>query len=136
MKIVLDTNCLMVALPVRSRYYWIWQAFREKEFTLCYSTEILQEYHEILSRHYPLQFVNDVITELLHSANIKQVTPYYKWDLITSDPDDNKFVDCALNSGAEYLVTNDHHFNILKTIPFPPINVIDIESFKTIFFNH
>ena len=52
--------------------------------------------------------------------------------LITADPDDNKFVDCALNAGADFIVTNDRHFNVLKNIDFPKINVIDIDTFKSI----
>ena len=39
---------------------------------------------------------------------------------------------CALNVGADYIVTNDKHFNILKNIDFPKIKVIGIETFKKI----
>ena len=54
MKIVLDTNCLLVILPQNSPYRCLWTAFRQKKFTLCYSTEILQEYEELLLRfHLP-----------------------------------------------------------------------------------
>ena len=69
---------------------------------------------------------------LLESKNVISITPYYKWNLITTDPDDNKFVDCALNAGVDYIVTNDHHFNVLKALGFPPIKIIDIETFKSI----
>ena len=69
---------------------------------------------------------------LLKSPNVVQSVAYYKWNLITVDPDDNKFVDCALNAGADYIVTNDKHFNVLKTLGFPPIMVIDIDTFKRI----
>ena len=130
MKIVLDTNCLVVCLPVSSPYYCLWQAFRNKQITLCYVSDIINEYNEVLSRFYPQQFVNNVINELLFSFNVKKVNNYYKWNLITADFDDNKFVDCALNAGADYIVTNDKHFNILKNIDFPKINVIDIDTFK------
>ena len=61
-----------------------------------------------------------------------QNNSYYKWNLISDDPDDNKFVDCALNAGVHYLVTNDHHFNVLKSLKFPPIKIIDITAFKDI----
>ena len=64
--------------------------------------------------------------------NVEKVIPYFKWNFIYADPDDNKFVDCALNAGADYIVTNDKHFNVLKSIPFPPIKVVDIEAFKDI----
>jgi hypothetical protein len=41
-------------------------------------------------------------------------------------------VDCALNAGADFIVTNDKHFNVLKSIDFPKINVADIDTFKKI----
>jgi len=61
-----------------------------------------------------------------------KINNYYKWNLISTDLDDNKFVDCALNAGADFIVTNDKHFNVLKSLAFPPIKVIDIDSFKQI----
>ena len=132
MKIVLDTNCLLVALPQHSPYRCLWDAFRQRKFTLCYSTEILQEYEELLLRYHLPETTLLTIEMLLKSPNIIQVLPFYKWNLITDDPDDNKFVDCALNSGADYLVTNDRHFNVLKTIDFPTIKVINIDAFHKI----
>ena len=132
MKIVLDTNCLIVCLPVTSPYYFLWNAFRDMRITICYTTDIINEYNEILTRFYPLQFVSDVINELLLSKNVIKVNNYYYWYLIASDPDDNKFVDCALNAGADYIITNDRHFNVLKSIDFPLIKVIDLKSFKSI----
>ena len=130
MKIVLDTNCLLVCLPVTSPYYCLWKAFRDMQIILCYTTDIINEYNEVLARFYQQQFANDIINELLLSPNVIKANNYYKWNLIAADPDDNKFVDCALNSGADYIVTNDRHFNVLKTLGFPPVKVIDIETFK------
>jgi len=69
---------------------------------------------------------------LLKSPNVMQVIPFYKWNLIAADPDDNKFVDTALNAGADCIVTNDKHFNILKEMDFPKINVVDIDTFRKI----
>ena len=62
--------------------------------------------------------------------------PYYKWNLIVADPEDNKFTDCALNCGADYLVSNDKHFNILAKIDFPKIKVVRIDAFKDILAEH
>ena len=55
--------------------------------------------------------------------------------MIESDPDDNKFADCAIAISADYLVTNDSHFNILKSIPFPSVNIIKAEDFITVLEN-
>ena len=132
MKIVLDTNCLLVALPQNSHYRFVWDAFLQGKFTLCYSTEILQEYEEVLTRFYSVEIASSVIEMLLKLPNIIQTIPHFKWNLITADPDDNKFVDCALNTGADYIVTNDKHFNILKEMDFPYVKIAGIDDFKKI----
>jgi len=135
MKVVFDTNCLLAALSPNSPYRCLWDAFRRKEFVLCYSTEILQEYEELLLRFYSTTAAYLTLETLLKSSNVVQTIPYYKWNLISADWDDNKFVDCALNAGADFIVTNDKHFNVLKKIDFPKIKIIDIESFKKIISN-
>jgi putative PIN family toxin of toxin-antitoxin system len=132
MKIILDTNCLLPAVFPRSIYHWIWKSFRRGDFILLYSNDIISEYEELLSNLYPLDIVENAIQLILASQNIEKVTPYFKWNLISFDPEDNKFVDCALNAGADYIVTNDKHFNNLKDIDFPPIKVIGIEEFKNL----
>jgi len=132
MKIVLDTNCLLPIIFPRSMYHWLWESFLRGDFTLCYSTEIIEEYEELLSNLYPPEITKNTVQLLLTSRNVEKVIPFYKWNLISADLDDNKFVDCALNAGADCLVTNDKHFNILKDIDFPKINVMDIDTFKKI----
>ena len=132
MKIVLDTNCLLPAVFPRSIYHWVWESFRRGDYTICYSNEIIEEYEELLSSLYPLEITKNTIHLLLSSRNVEKVIPFVKWNLITDDPEDNKFADCVLNGGADYLVTNDKHFNILKEIDFPKINVVNIDTFKKI----
>ena len=97
---------------------------------MCYTTDILNEYFEVLSYYFSASFAETVVEEILLSPNTIPVTVYYKWHLITVDPDDNKFVDCAVSANATCIVTNDKHFNVLKNIAFPKINVIDIDRFK------
>jgi len=58
--------------------------------------------------------------------------PFFKWELMRNDPDDNKFVDMAVAGNADYLLTEDHHFNILKNIQFPKLNVVSLKDFKKI----
>jgi predicted nucleic acid-binding protein len=113
-------------------YRWVWESFRRGAFTICVSNEIIDEYEELLSRLYPPEITETTMRLLLGSRNIEKVVPYYKWNLISADLDDNKFVDCAINAGADYIVTNDRHFNILKNIEFPPVKIIGIDAFKSI----
>ena len=132
MKIVLDTNCLLPAIFPRSMYHWVWENFRRATYTLCYTNEIIAEYEELISRLYPPEITENTMHLILNSQNVEEIIPHFKWNFISADPDDNKFVDCALNAGADYIVTNDKHFNILKPLDFPPIKIIDIESFKNV----
>ncbi|MCL2845794.1 MAG: putative toxin-antitoxin system toxin component, PIN family [Chitinivibrionia bacterium] len=130
MKIILDTNCLLPAIFEYSPHYWIWEAFENGKFTLCCSTEILEEYAEILAQFYSVEISESVINTITNAYNFLAITPHYKWNLISADPDDNKFVDCALNGGADYIVSNDKHFNILKETDFPYVEVVNSEKFK------
>jgi predicted nucleic acid-binding protein len=66
---------------------------------------------------------------LLKSNCIKFFDPHYHFQLIAQDPDGNKFVDCAIIASADFLVSEDKHFNVLKDIPFPKVNVITLEQF-------
>ena len=131
-KAVIDTNCLLRILPKNSEYRCLWDAFVHGKFEIAYTTEILHEYEEILSRFYSVAFTKFAIDAVLNASNAKQITVYYKWQLITADPDDNKFTDCAISANAGCIVSNDNHFNVLKDIDFPKINIIDIDTFKEI----
>ncbi len=132
MKIVLDTNCLLVAIPKRSVYRWLWNAFREKRFVLCYTNEILEEYNEIIADFYSYELAENLINEILNSENAEPVTVFYKWNLIETDPDDNKFVDCAISFGADFIITHDRHFKILDEIDFPKISTLNLPEFKEV----
>ena len=130
MRIALDTNCLLVSVQEYSNYCWLWQAFRDKKFVLCYTGEILNEYQEVLSHYYSASLAQYVIDAILNAPHAYPTTVYFKWQLITADIDDNKFADCAISANADFIVTHDKHFNVLKRIDFPKVNVIDIDTFK------
>ena len=66
---------------------------------------------------------------LLSAENVEMHDVFYKWQLIEFDKDDNKFVDCAIAGNVDCIVTNDKHFDVLKSIKFPPITIIDIDEF-------
>ena len=70
-----------------------------------------------------------MISEIIHSPYTVFVDPQYRFHLIEQDYDDNKFVDCAIVSGADYIVSDDAHFEVLKSIPFPQVSVIRLQEF-------
>ena len=127
--VVLDTNCLVQSLPSKSIYHKIWEDFLEGKYILCVSNEILNEYEEIITRYSSPQVAKNVVDAIAHSPHTLYKESYFKFRLITQDPDDNKFVDCALASNAEYIVSEDTHFKCLEQIPFPKLTVIDLDLF-------
>ena len=129
MNIVLDTNCLLMALSRRSPYYPIWRDFVDGKYTLCISNEILTEYEEILTQKVGPEIATNVISAILDLPNTRLVQVHYHLRLITVDPDDDKFVDCAFKTNARYIVTEDGHFDVLKHTVFPLIDVIGIDEF-------
>lgn len=129
MNIVLDTNCLLMSLSRRSPYYPVWRDFVDGKYTLCFSNEILAEYEEILTDKVGAEVASNVITAILDLPNTRMIQVYYHLRLITADPDDDKFVDCAFKANARYIVTQDHHYDVLKQTPFPFIDVVGIDEF-------
>ena len=69
------------------------------------------------------------VKTILNSKFTQVITPYYNFNLIEADKDDNKFVDCAIAAQAKCIVTNDHHYDVLKTIPFPKVEVVGLVEF-------
>lgn len=128
-RIVLDTNSLIQCISPKSRYREIWDSFLEGTNILCLSDEILNEYEEILERLGGVELAKMVVDLILNSPYTLLVTPYYSFHLISADPDDNKFVDCAIVANAKFIVTEDHHFQVLKQYNFPRVDFINLDGF-------
>lgn len=130
-QVVIDTNALIQSLPSRSQYHQIWSDFIEGRFYLCVSNEILSEYEEILSTHTSPEIAHNVVEAIAHHPMTVYKESYFHFHLLRDiDKDDDKFVDCAIAANAEYIVTEDRHFSILKQIPFPKINILSLDEFK------
>ena len=132
MRIIVDTNCLLASIPPKSDYYWLYELFKAEKFEWVISNEILAEYEEQLAKMYSQQTATLVLNILSIAPNTLFSEPYYNWQLLENDKDDNKFVDLAIAIDTDYLVTNDKHFNILKNIDFPKVNVVSLSEFKEI----
>ena len=127
--IVLDTNCLLQALPTKSPYHKIWTDIFEGKISLCVNTDILEEYEEMIAQKSTPEIANNVVEAIVNLSTTTFQNTYVHFQLLPADSDDNKFVDCAVASDAEYIVTNDKHFNPLKEIPWPKVEIIKIAEF-------
>jgi uncharacterized protein len=128
---VLDTNVLVASLSTRSPHHWIWLYLTQhKNFILCVTTEILEEYEEILQRFYGVAAATAALETLDNLSNVLYVTRYFRWQMIVADPDDDKFVDCAVAAQAKLIVSEDKHFDILKKDPIAIVKAVNIAEFK------
>lgn len=82
-----------------------------------------------ISRSFNLSGVPISALLILNKSNVRLSELHFRMELIKADPDDNKFVDCAFAAGADYLVTEDNHFNILKKTAFPKLNLVTLDEF-------
>lgn len=127
--IVLDTNVFLMSLPKTSEYRLIFDALLQGKFNLLITEEIFHEYKEIIGRKTTTEIARNISELLSQLNNVKVISAYYKWGLITEDYDDNKFVDCAIAGNASFIVTNDKHFSVLKNINFPNVDILSAKDF-------
>lgn len=135
LKIVVDTNALLVSISSFSKYHWFFKLITERKIEICITNDILSEYEEIIERHLGSETAKSVVKLLLELDNVLQINTFYKYNLITADIGDNKFVDCYLAGNCDYIITNDKHFNILKTVDFPKVRCTSLQDFKK-FIDH
>ena len=128
-KIVLDTNCLLACISSKSENFRVWKDFQGGRFTLCVSNEILEEYLEIIARKTNHVVAENVINAIVESEFVEFIDPQFHLGLIAADHDDDKFVDCAFAANAAYIVSDDSHFDVLKTIEFPQLLVLKLKEF-------
>ncbi len=126
---VIDTNVLRKTIKRTNLEFFIYEAFESELFEWVVSTEILNEYEEKLTEFYSARTANLVLEILCNANNVVFAEPYFRWNIILDDSDDNKFSDLAIASGADCLVTFDKHFNIFKKTTFPKLRIIKPSQF-------
>ena len=127
-RLVLDTNSLIQCIARRSPYHDLWLSFLDGRNDLCVTTEILDEYAEILERVASPKFAELALDVITNNPYTIFTHPFYNFHLITADPDDDKFVDCAVASNAKFIVTEDSHYNVLKNVVFPVVEIIKLDE--------
>jgi len=82
-RIVLDTNCLLQALPSRSPYHKIWTEILAGRISLCVNTDILNEYEEILAAKTNPEIAHNVVEAIARlDTNILKHTDWPKITII------------------------------------------------------
>jgi len=129
MRIVIDTNCLLQIIGRKSPYASIYKAIENKQIKLLLSSEVALEYEEVLGIKINPSFAFFLTQSLIENPLVEKIEIFVNWRLISEDPDDNKFLDLALNGEADYLITNDSHFNSVKRISFSKLRIVTLKEF-------
>ncbi len=132
-KVVVDTNALVSSLSSKSEFHKLIRMILDEDVNVFVTDEIMFEYEEVLYEKYSETVAQNFLSALKEIPTVGYVNIYFKWNLLTQDEDDNKFVDCYLAANAEYLITNDTGYNILKRLDFPKVNLIKLEEFLKLY---
>jgi len=126
--VISDTNVFMSGVFFSGPPYQILNAWRDGKIQLVISQEILKEYWR----------VGEVIDEQFPSIDLKQFLDlvtieaelYQTQDLpkpVCTDPDDDKFLACAIASGSRIIVSGDKH--LLKVSGYQGIEILKPHEF-------
>lgn len=129
MTVVLDTNVLISGIFWSGSPNKILKLWQEGRFKLAVSLAIIEEYRRItqeLRRKYPaLPVIDGIIDQIAFNSEIFSVEP--PKGPICRDPDDDKFLICALAAKAKYIVTGDKA--LLELDGFGGIKIIQPSPF-------
>jgi uncharacterized protein len=127
-KIVLDTNVLISGIFFSGPPYQILSPWRDGIIQIATSVEILDEYErvaKILARDHPNININSFIYLLINNSIIINAPPFS--EKVCDDPDDDKFLACAIFSNSPIIVSGEKH--LLKLDGFKGIEIINPRGF-------
>ena len=134
MKIVLDTNVFISGIFFSGPPSQILQAWKNKKLQIVLSQDILNEYHRVaesLSLKYPVIDISKIIELVMVHGQFVDSTDL---DIaVCEDPDDNKFIECAIASGTKIIVSGDKH--LLKITGYQRIAVLKPREFVNRYLN-
>lgn len=124
MTVCIDTNVLMSMLSHKHRWKHILGAWMDGQFEWALSNEVLSEYEEqMLPRIGPEKwerFMTAIERVASQPGYLRFTQPDFRFLIITADPDDNKFIDCAIAAEADWIITEDAHFAPLLDAGYKP----------------
>lgn len=129
MRIVLDTNVLISALGWKGgNEYKIAQKCFNRQITLISAIETMEEFRKVALRPkfgFGVEEIDEFISALIEVCEI--IEPKDKFNVVTQDPSDNKFLDAAVSGKADFIISGDKHLLNLKE--FKGIKILTPKEF-------
>ena len=128
MKIVLDTNVFISGIFFGGPPSQILQSWSKSQIQIVLTEQILEEYQRVgeeLSAKYPtinIEPIIELFTIFGEFVETKGIT-----ETICEDPDDNKFIECAIASQSKLIISGDKH--LLKISGYKAIEVLKPRQF-------
>lgn len=128
MKIILDTNVFISGIFFSGPPYQILKAWRDEKIQIVISPEILDEYQrvgETLTAEFPEIEIYPFLELLTAKAELISTKRFPVY--ICEDPDDDKFLSCAIASRTKLIISGDKH--LLNVSGYQGIKVIRPRQF-------
>ena len=133
LKIVPDTNVLVSAAIIQGKQFELLRLAKLGEVKLITSPNIIQEFKEVISREkfgFSAEQVSAAVKQILEISEI--VIPQIKLEIIKEDIDDNRVLECAHESNANFIISGDS--NLLTLKHYKNIKIVNATEFFDKFF--
>jgi len=129
MNVTVDTNFLISSsMWDNSVAHRLLLKLIENNAKIYTTKEILEEFSKVLKRDF--KYNDEEVTEMVNIvlSFISLVVIKNKINAVKEDPDDDKIIECAIESNSEYILTYDNH--LLKIKEYKGVKILRPEEFK------
>ncbi len=129
-KVVIDTNIYISAIFWSGKPREVIDLGRDEKILIFSSLEIEHEIAEKLRTKFKLNEgdINYILLDFSTFTIPVKVSKHF--EAVLDDPDDNKFIECAIKCNADYIVSGDKHLLNLKE--FRGINILKASEFLSL----
>jgi uncharacterized protein len=126
-KVVIDTNVFISAYGWGGTPLKVVQLLEKEVIRNCVSEKILEELHNAIAYRkiaFPVNLQTDILEYVLAYSDVYETKKRFA---VTPDPDDNRFIECAISANAKFIITGDKSFLFLSN--FKDIRIIAPRAF-------
>ncbi len=127
MKIVVDTNVIISGVFFGGAPEQVLKAIVSSKVTACATTDIIDEYVEIIDEMISRKqgkINRNILMPLINSIEMIEPKTHIE---ISRDPDDDKFIECAKDADALYIVSGDKDLLVIEN--YEGIQIITAKGF-------